>query len=69
VSADTQQREQAAMDAVIDRLINDFAGEHDDREITQVIGATYQQFETAPIRDFVPILVERYTREELSTTT
>ena len=51
------------------KQVTAFAGEHDDREITQVIGATYQQFETAPIRDFVPILVERYTREELSTTT
>ena len=36
-----------------------------DDEITQTIGSAYQRFDTSPIRDFVPIFVERYARREL----
>ena len=60
-----QLREQQAMDAVTERLVNAFADTLPDDEITRTVGATYGRFDRSPIRDFVPIFVERYARQEL----
>lgn len=65
--ADSRQREQAAMDAVTERLIKDFSGRRDDAEITHALNAAYKRYDGAPIREFVPVLVERYAREKLRT--
>jgi hypothetical protein len=68
VSTDTQLRERQAMDEVMHRLITTYSGTHTHEEITRAIGSVYQRFEDAPIRDFVPIFVERLTRRRLDPT-
>jgi hypothetical protein len=56
------------MDEVTHRLITTYSGTHTHEEITRTIGSVYQRFEDAPIRDFVPIFVERLTRRRLDPT-
>jgi hypothetical protein len=34
-------------------------------EIEQVVGASYHQFDGAPVRDYIPVLVQRGAREQL----
>jgi hypothetical protein len=58
--------EQAAMAALEQRLSSKFADLPPDRIAAAVQGAR-ARFERSPIRDFVPLLVERRARAELST--
>ncbi|MFC4909314.1 three-helix bundle dimerization domain-containing protein [Actinomadura gamaensis] len=66
MSSEVEKRERAAMEALTDRLVREFASQRDIAEINRVIGAVYGRYATVPIRDFVPILVERRVREELA---
>lgn len=65
MSADTI-RERQAMNQVTDRLESNFAGRRSARQVDQTVSAVHRRFDGLPIRDFVPILVERIAREELA---
>jgi hypothetical protein len=64
--ADTAVREQQAMRQVKDRLTQSFTPAHSERQIAQTVSAVHHRFDGRPVRDFVPVLVERYAREELA---
>lgn len=57
--------EQAALAKLEERLTSRFAGVPPDR-IASVIDAAHARFKQSPIRDFVPLLVERRAREDLA---
>ena len=58
-------RERQAMRDVKARLTTSLTGTHAHDQITKTLDAVYQRFAGRPVRDFVPVLVERYAREEL----
>ena len=66
MTTDVEVREQQAKRDLMDRLAATFRGIHSDDEITGAIDAGYRRFEQSPIRDFVPIFVERIARERLA---
>jgi hypothetical protein len=56
--------EQQAIDQIAQRL----AGKHPDIEpeaVTRVVHEEHARFNGRPIRDFVPLFVERYAKAEL----
>ncbi|ROO87023.1 hypothetical protein EDD29_4611 [Actinocorallia herbida] len=67
MSVDTEEREDKAMEAVKDRLTRIFADAHPRDEVIQTVTAIHHGYDGRPIRDFVPVLVERYARQELKT--
>ena len=64
-SAHRARAEQAAYDKVIERIKGQFP-EVEPEVIDKTVRGKYGTFETSPIRDFVPILVERSVRDELA---
>lgn len=69
-STDAQQAhrvktEQLAMDKLAERLATQFP-ELPTEEITSRIRGQYHGFDGSPVRDFVPVLVERAVRSNLS---
>lgn len=48
-----------------DRLNNDF-GRLSPQDVQGVVARAQAKFASSPIRDFVPLFVERYARAELS---
>ena len=56
--------EAEAMSRVVRRLQQQFP-ELSEAEIEQAVYGHYEQFDGRPIRDFVPILVERAARDQL----
>ncbi|MFF0487720.1 three-helix bundle dimerization domain-containing protein [Nocardia sp. NPDC004068] len=65
---DKQAREQKALREMTDRLVADYADTHSARQVEDVIAAAVGRFEGHSVRDFVPILVERIVRRQLSGT-
>jgi hypothetical protein len=63
--ADPQVREEVAVDRVEETLIDDFADDHSADEVEQVVDEAKGRYADAPIRDFVPNLVERDARDQL----
>ncbi|GAA2127005.1 three-helix bundle dimerization domain-containing protein [Actinomadura napierensis] len=63
---DTEIYEKAAMEQVATRLLEIYGDRHNAQEITQTVEAVHHDFVGRPIRDFVPILVERRVHERLS---
>jgi hypothetical protein len=59
-------RERQALAQVTDRLADDFADRYSIRQVDRAVSAVHHRFNDVPIRDFVPILVERIAREELA---
>jgi hypothetical protein len=57
--------EQAAFDHLVERIERQFP-ELDQEVIVATVRGEYGRFETSPIRDFVPILVERSVQDKLS---
>jgi hypothetical protein len=64
VSVDTLREEQAIRRAA-DRLVRTFADTHPAEHVEDVVGAVRRRFDGRPVRDFVPVLVERIVRGEL----
>jgi hypothetical protein len=64
VSADTL-RERHALDQVTDRLSRSFAGRFSPSQVDRAVSSVHHRFDGRPIREFVPVLVERIAREEL----
>ena len=57
--------EQAVMNQLRERLATMYADVPPD-QVAAAIQRAHDQFETSPIRDFVPLLVERRARAELA---
>ena len=65
--ADRTKAETTAMNRLMERLAHVFP-EVPEAEITRVVEGRYHDFDGRPIRDFVPVLVERTVRRQLQTT-
>ncbi|QIS15097.1 three-helix bundle dimerization domain-containing protein [Nocardia arthritidis] len=71
MSVETADEEKAAREAkairrVVDTLVESFTETHSAVEIEQTIDTARRRFDGDPIRDFIPILVERIVRRELA---
>jgi hypothetical protein len=64
-NADRTRAEQAAIRQVVARLAQQFPELSAD-EINRAVHGHYDRYNDSPIRDFVPVLVERATRQQLS---
>ena len=49
-----------------DRLTKTFAETRSPEQVQRAVSDIRHRFDHRPIRDFVPVLVERYARQELS---
>ncbi|MFI9509529.1 three-helix bundle dimerization domain-containing protein [Nocardia sp. NPDC052566] len=65
VEVDTA-REEKAMQRMTESLVENFTETHSASDIENAVGSVRQRFDGDPIRDFIPILVERIVRQELS---
>ncbi|TDD31055.1 hypothetical protein E1287_27875 [Actinomadura sp. KC06] len=65
-SGNPVEREEHVMREVTDRLVRRLGGSHPPKQVSQVIDAVYRRFDDRPVRDFVPVLVERLAREKLT---
>ncbi|MEV6279880.1 three-helix bundle dimerization domain-containing protein [Nocardia sp. NPDC051832] len=59
-------REEQAMRRLTDSLLEDYSETHSAAEIHAVLSAVRLRFEGHPVREFVPILVERIVHRELA---
>ncbi|WP_309234820.1 three-helix bundle dimerization domain-containing protein [Nocardia sp. XZ_19_385] len=59
-------REEQAMRRLTDSLLEDYSETHSAEEIHGVLAAVRKRFEGHPVREFVPILVERIVHRELA---
>lgn len=57
--------EEAAIRLVVARLVRQFP-ELSAEDIDRAVYGQYDRFDGSPIRDFVPVLVERATRRQLT---
>ncbi|MFI7632772.1 three-helix bundle dimerization domain-containing protein [Nonomuraea sp. NPDC049400] len=64
MSVDTLREEQAIRRAT-DHLVQVFAGTHPAEQVESAVETIHRRFDGHPVRDFVPILVERIVRQEL----
>ncbi len=60
-------RERQALNQVTDRLTQTFADRYSPAQVNEAITAAHHRFDGRPIREFVPVLVERIARRELTT--
>src|SRR4051794_229834 len=60
-------REDQAMLQVARRLVGTFASTHSREHVEEKVTTVRHHFDGRPVRDFVPILVERMVRQELRT--
>ncbi|WP_338767314.1 hypothetical protein V7968_01420 [Nocardia vulneris] len=63
--ADTVREEQAIRQ-MTERLVENFGGTYSAEHIEAVVGAGRRRFDGHPVRQFVPILVERFARRQLA---
>ncbi|WP_446222343.1 three-helix bundle dimerization domain-containing protein [Nocardia sp. IBHARD005] len=66
VAADAVQREELAMRRMTESLVDDLSENVPVDQVTSAVGAAHHRFTGKPIREFVPILVERIVRRELA---
>jgi hypothetical protein len=64
VTADTV-RERHALNQVTDRLSRSFADRYSPTQVGETVDSIHHRFDGRPIREFVPVLVERIARDEL----
>jgi hypothetical protein len=64
--AHRQRAEQAALAKIAERIASQFP-ELSAEEIDRAIQGRYAAFTDSPIRDFVPVLVERQVKRDLAT--
>ncbi|WP_433441085.1 three-helix bundle dimerization domain-containing protein [Nonomuraea sp. CA-141351] len=65
MSVDTLREEQALRRAT-DHLVQVFSGTHSAEHVEGTVETIHRRFDGHPVRDFVPILVERMVRRELA---
>lgn len=59
--------EQRQLEAARAALVSEFAGRLPEDEVAARFGEIVAEFQTAPIRGFVPVLAQRKARERLRT--
>jgi hypothetical protein len=59
------QDEQRQLESARRALVSEFAGRLPEDEVAARFAEILQEFETAPIRGFVPVLAQRKARERL----
>jgi hypothetical protein len=57
--------EQAALQQLIGRLVEQFPEVAED-EIVSAVHGRYADFDGSPVRDFIPVLVERSARQDIT---
>ena len=50
---------------VTERLVDDFAGQVDDLEVRTLVSEAYSGYLQARVTQFVPVLVDRWVRQQL----
>ena len=65
MSTDTV-RERQALSQVTDRLAKSFADSYSPDQVDDTVASIHHRFDGRPIREFVPVLVERIARRELA---
>ncbi|MCU1640282.1 MAG: hypothetical protein JWN03_557 [Nocardia sp.] len=58
-------REEKALRALTNRLVDDYGDAHSKERVEAVVGTVRRRFDGHSIRDFIPILIERIARREL----
>jgi ribosomal 50S subunit-associated protein YjgA (DUF615 family) len=58
------EHEARALEEVVERLVARFPDVAEDR-VREIVRAAHEEFANRPIRDFVPVFVERTARNEL----
>ncbi len=58
-------RERQALGQVTDRLTERFADRHSPEQVGKTVSSVHHRFDGRPVREFVPVLVERIARAEL----
>ncbi|WP_336082464.1 three-helix bundle dimerization domain-containing protein [Nocardia sp. SSK8] len=66
IAADVVQREELAMRRMTESLVEDLSENVPVDQVTSAVGAAHTRFDGKPIREYVPILVERIVRRELA---
>jgi len=64
-ASNTQVNEDKAIGEVRERLSARFAGRNP-AEVARVVDKVTRDFTTARVRDYIPVLVERISRDELN---
>ncbi|MRH92706.1 hypothetical protein GFY24_35700 [Nocardia sp. SYP-A9097] len=59
-------REEKALRELTNRLVDRYGEEHSVERVEAVVGAVRQRFDGHKVRDFIPILIERIARRELT---
>jgi ribosomal 50S subunit-associated protein YjgA (DUF615 family) len=59
------EHEARALEDVVQRLVARFPDVAEDR-VRDIVRAAHQEFANRPIRDYVPVFVERTAQDELS---
>lgn len=67
MDADTL-RERQAVEQVSDRLARTFSDRFSPSQVDEKVSSVHHRFDGHPIREFVPVLVERIARDELRRT-
>ena len=65
MAVEQEVRELQAMRELNDRLVRRFGDSHPRDEVAHTITTVHHEFDGRPIRDFVPVLVERLASEKL----
>jgi hypothetical protein len=60
--------EQQIIEGLTDRLANVYAGVQVD-QVSRIVGQEYERFNGRPIREFIPLFVERNAKAALATLT
>lgn len=60
-----EAHEEAAIRAVIERLTEAYGATHAPEDVESAVTAAHATFDGRPVRDFIPILVERKARAAL----
>ncbi|WP_055528706.1 three-helix bundle dimerization domain-containing protein [Streptomyces graminilatus] len=61
-----KEREAEAIRGVVDRLTDAFSATHSPADVEAAVTEAYASFASRPVREFVPVLVERKARSLLS---
>ncbi|TDD13387.1 three-helix bundle dimerization domain-containing protein [Nonomuraea diastatica] len=62
---DVAEREHLAVAELEARLVRAFARSHSAERVRSAVGAAHHRFDGRPIREYVPIFVERIAKEDL----
>ncbi|MFD9460339.1 three-helix bundle dimerization domain-containing protein [Streptomyces sp. NPDC060027] len=63
--ADKAAREEGAIHGVVERLKDAFSAAHGQAEVEAAVAQAHASFADRPVREFVPVLVERKARNIL----